>query len=150
MSRKLKTNGIYNITCALTGEPAGTTPQVFAKRAQRYGVTVEVLKDNYVGRTGAKLLTTLVNERNVPVADAIKQIRTQFEIKSTTPIVDAVINTVVNKVTAKARKAKQASLFEQKKTAALAKLLGEAPVEQKPLSVPTAPKAPVNPAPNKK
>jgi len=130
MPRALKTNGIYTITCTLTGEPAGTTPQVFAERAKRYGVDVKVLKDNYIGRTGAKLLTTLVNERGVSVKDAVKQIRTQFEIADTKPVEQKIVDQIVTKVSAKAKKAKDASQFESRKAAALAKLLGTPPAAE--------------------
>lgn len=145
MPRELKTNGIYSIKCTLTGEPAGTTPQVFADRAKRYGVDVKILKDNYIGRTGAKLLSTLVNERGVKAPDAIKQIRAQFEIVDAKPIEQKIVDQIVTKVTAKAKKAKDASQFESRKAAALAKLLGEAPVAENPAATVTEPTKPDKP-----
>ncbi len=139
MPRALKTNGIYKVTCTLTGEPVGTTPQVFADRAKRNGVSVDVLKQGYIGRTGAKLLATLVNEKGAKVPDAIKQIRASFDIKATTTIDQKIIDRVITKVTAKATKASQAAEFNKRKEAALAKLLGETPVAQKPAAIPETP-----------
>jgi hypothetical protein len=124
MAKKLKTNGIYGATCVVTGEPAGTTPAVFAKRAGSYGVTVQVLKENYIGRTGAKLLRTLVTEKGQKPVDAIKAIRAQFEVKLTTPVADAIVNKIVSKVSAKAKKAAATADFKAKKDKALAALLG--------------------------
>lgn len=124
MPRKLKTNGIYNITCAATGEPAGTTPAVFAARAGKYGVTIEVLKDNYIGRTGAKLLKTLVNEKGLSAADAVSKIRQSFNVTATNAIADSIINKIVAKSSAKVSKAKASAEFELRKAAAMQSLLG--------------------------
>ncbi len=124
MARELKTNGIYKVKCTLTGEPAGTTPAVFEARATRYGIDTETLKDNYIGRTGAKLLTTLVNDKSIEVNDAVKQIRESFGVTATSKVDETVIATVLNKVSAKAKKARETAAFETRKAAALAKLLG--------------------------
>lgn len=143
MSRKLTTNGIYKIFCSLTGEPVGTTPQVFEARAKRNGVTVDKLKEGYIGRTGAKLLSTLVNEKGVKVPDAIKQIRAEFEVKTTTVIDQKILDRIVNKVTAKAKAAKAGAEFEARKAKALAKLIGETPTPAPAAKTPAA----VTPAP---
>lgn len=140
MPRELKTNGIYNVKCVLTGEPAGTTPQVFAERAQRYGVDVKVLQDNYIGRTGAKLLSVLVNEKGVKAPDAIKKIRQSFNITATNTVEQKIVDKIVNKVTANAKKVADGEAFKARKAAALATLLGESPSD-KPASEPTKPDA---------
>lgn len=120
MARQLKTNGIYNINCVLTDEPAGTTPAVFAERAGRYGVTIELLRGNYIGRTGAKLLKTLVNENGMSAGDAIVKIRESFKVTNDSPIADAIVNKIVGRVSAKTAKAKATAEFAARKAAALA------------------------------
>lgn len=125
MARELKTNGIYKVKCTLTGEPAGTTPAVFQARAERYGIDTETLKDNYIGRTGAKLLTTMVNDNGIDTVQAIKQIRTEFGVTSSSKVDETVIEKVLTKVSAKAKKARETAEFETRKAAALAKLLAK-------------------------
>lgn len=129
MPRELKTNGVYAIVCALTGEQAGTTPAVFAERAKRYDVAVDQLKDSYVGRTGAKLLQQLVNERGMTPADATAAIRESFGVKTTGALHENVVDKIVSKVTAKAKKAAVAEAFKARKAAAMAKLLGKEAVD---------------------
>tara|TARA_R110000772_G_scaffold193496_1_gene304392 strand:- start:5991 stop:6407 length:417 start_codon:yes stop_codon:yes gene_type:complete len=120
MARELKTNGIYGITCTITGEAAGTTPAVFEKRAKMYGVTVETLKASYVGRTGAKLIKDLVTNQGKSPSDAVELIREAFGVPSDSlDIDDAILNKILESVQAKVdAKAAQAE-FDAKKAAAI-------------------------------
>lgn len=119
MARTLKTNGIYNITCVLTGEPAGTTPAVFEARAKRYGVSIDQLKQSYIGRTGANQLKKLVTEQDVEPSAAIATIRQAFGVDNSSPVNEQVIDKIVGQVSAKARKAAAAAEFAAKKAKAL-------------------------------
>ena len=123
MSRELKTNGIYKITCVVTGETAGTTPKVFEDRASRYGVDIKSLKSNYVGRTAAKAIKHLVGVKGMSPAKAVTEVRSAFGVKNDNAITPAVLNHVVAGLTAKKNAAKAAKAFEANKAKALEALM---------------------------
>ena len=125
MARQLKTNGIYGVTCVVTGEKAGTTPAVFDKRAARYGITPDELKSSYVGRTATKLIRAMIAKgKSANASDAIAAIRAKFGVTGD-DVSTKVIDKIMEPVKAKAAAKKATEAFEKTKAAALKELLSD-------------------------
>lgn len=57
MSRPKNPNNVYSLTCRVTGAEVPTNPKQFRELANRYGLSDEDMKANYVSRLGRRQIT---------------------------------------------------------------------------------------------
>lgn len=78
MSKPKNENNVYQFTCKVTGETIHTNPKQFRDTMHRYGVTREVLQDNYVGRKGRNQIAA----EKLTVQEAMDKYGIVFEVAS--------------------------------------------------------------------